>query len=245
MRIHYLQHAEFEGINCLKSWITQNQHSLTATTLFNIEDSNNDLQHNVFPSLDSFDWLIIMGGPMGVQDEQTYPWLKAEKLFISEVIQANKIVLGICLGAQLIADALGADVSPNAQREIGWYPVHNHPNIQQTFMSGVIPDNIQTFHWHSDRFAIPQNSTPILSSKACDNQGFVYGSRVLALQCHFETDQQFVQHLIQHCGDELSNSNTGKPQTYVQTKNELLGNTQYYQRSQNVMTAILDKMQHC
>jgi len=111
LRIHYLQHVSFEGLGSIAEWVTSNGHELTSTQFF---------INSYLPEPADIDWLIIMGGPMGVYDEDKYEWLTAEKQFIKKAIDAGKTVIGICLGAQLIAKVLGAKVYPNQKRAIGW-----------------------------------------------------------------------------------------------------------------------------
>lgn len=110
MRVHHLQHVPFEGLSSIESILKEKGHQLSATHLYDDQS---------LPSINDIDWLIVMGGPMGIYDEESYPWLSAEKRFIKEAINSGKIVLGICLGAQLIADALGARIYKNEHREIG------------------------------------------------------------------------------------------------------------------------------
>ncbi len=111
LHIHYLQHVSFEGLGYIENWISNNNHQLSGTKFFEGE---------VLPNNHSFDWLIVMGGPMGVNDYGKYPWLKPEKEFIRNAIENDKTVIGICLGAQLIASVLGGKVFPGIQKEIGW-----------------------------------------------------------------------------------------------------------------------------
>src|SRR5688572_23524659 len=114
MRIHFIQHVAFESPGYLLQWAEEHQHTISFTRIY---------ESPVFPSVDDIDWLIVMGGPMGSYQEDQYSWLKAEKEFIRAVIDAGKKVLGICLGSQLVAAALGAKVYPHVQKEIGWWPV--------------------------------------------------------------------------------------------------------------------------
>jgi len=225
MRIHYLQHAHFEGINCLKPWIERNGHSLTGTHLY---------KDDPLPDIDSFDWLIIMGGPMGIYDEEQHPWLTREKPFIKQAIEQSKIILGICLGGQLLADALGAEVRRNTYKEIGWFPVFTSENIQQTVLKDTIPENVVTFHWHGDTFDIPEGAVSFLHSEGCANQGFILGNRTIGLQCHFETDRTFVEHLIKNCAEEIDGSK------YVQSESELFADDTIFNTSYEVMESILD-----
>lgn len=119
MKIHYLQHVSFEALGYIEEWATNERIHVSRTALFLDER---------FPELDTFDHLIIMGGPMGVHEEHRYPWLKPEKEFIDKALTAGKHVLGICLGAQLIAEVLGARVYPNPEKEIGWFRVNANPH---------------------------------------------------------------------------------------------------------------------
>jgi len=111
MNIHWLQHVEFEGLGCIEPWLAENGHTVSCTRLWADEK---------VPMVGKIDGLIVMGGPMGIYDNVEFPWLAAEKAFIKEVINQNKPVLGICLGAQLIADVLGAEVRPASGKEIGF-----------------------------------------------------------------------------------------------------------------------------
>jgi GMP synthase (glutamine-hydrolysing) len=114
MNIHWLQHVPFEGLGCIEPWLAENGHAVSCTRLWADEK---------VPNTGNVDGLIVMGGPMGVYDDDQHPWLSAEKAFIKEIIDQNKPVLGICLGAQLIADVLGSNVWKNDQKEIGFFPL--------------------------------------------------------------------------------------------------------------------------
>ena len=110
MNLHYLQHVPFEGLGFIDEWAGNNGVEVGVSRLYAGE---------VFPAMDAFDGLVIMGGPMGIHDHEEHPWLVHEKAFIRKAIDAGKPVLGICLGAQLVADVLGAKVYPGPQKEIG------------------------------------------------------------------------------------------------------------------------------
>src|SRR5689334_16619028 len=114
MRVHFIQHVNFEHPGHLLEWAKDNNHNTGFTKTF---------ENISFPGLNDFDLLIIMGGPMSVYDENKFPWLKKEKQFIGEAIDADKKVLGICLGSQLIAESLGAKVYPSKEKEIGWWRI--------------------------------------------------------------------------------------------------------------------------
>ena len=114
MRLHFIQHVPFEGIANIQGWAENQGCRISGTHLYRLEK---------LPGLDELDWLVVMGGPMNIYEDNEYPWLSAEKKFIGAAIEKGKIVLGICLGAQLIADVLGGQVVRNRYKEIGWFPV--------------------------------------------------------------------------------------------------------------------------
>ena len=155
------------------------------------------------PAPDSMTALIVMGGPMGVYDYAEYPWLEKEKEFLARAVGCGIPIIGICLGAQLLADVLGARVSKNPEKEIGWFPVTRDPVIPD-FLEPVLPENMAVFHWHGDTFEIPDGAVPLYSSAACGNQAFLYKEHVLGLQFHLETTMESATALIAHCGDELA-----------------------------------------
>ncbi len=228
MRIHYLQHVPFEGLGNIETWAMSNGHTLTATRLF----ANEQL-----PSLDRFDMLVIMGGPMSVHDEAEHVWLKAEKWFIRQVIEANKPTLGICLGAQLLAECLGAKVVKNRHKEIGWFPITLSDAFTDVEPGRHLPRQCEAFHWHGETFTLPKEAMRIASSVACENQGFIYGGHIIALQFHLEMTQQGAEELILHCGDELV---AGE---YIQQGKEMLDDLQRFQRANHMMTTILNYLQ--
>jgi len=213
MRIHYLQHVPFEGLGSIEPALKYMGHHLSAIQLY-AGDS--------LPLVKNIDWLIVMGGPMGIHEEDDYPWLRAEKKLIRDVIRSGKIVLGICLGAQLIADALGSRVYKNRHKEIGWYTISRSTEVDKTILSRAIPERAEVFHWHGDTFDIPHGAVTLASSEACKNQGFIMDNRVVALQFHLETTLQSASSLIEHCRNELDDS------PFVQSESELLSSSQRF-----------------
>ena len=195
LRIHYLQHVAFEGLGSIEDWAKQNNTILSATQLFR------DAQ---FPNQDDFDWLIIMGGPMNIYQSELYPWLTPEKAFIKESIANDKVVLGICLGAQLIADVLGEKVYGNEKKEIGWFHVSFLQENLPEEMQSVFPAKLTVMHWHGDTFNIPSGASHFAESLACKSQGFIVNDKVIALQFHLETTRDSLSGLIQNCGQEIT-----------------------------------------
>lgn len=227
MKIHYLQHVEFENPGYMLQAFEKKGHDVSVTRLY---------QNQALPSVDSFDWLVIMGGPMGIFDEMDYPWLAKEKHFIKSAIVAGKTVLGICLGAQMLAHVLGARVYAGPHREIGWFDVVPDPRIRETKLAGVFAEPFNAFHWHSDTFDIPEEAQPIGASEACSNQGFILEPNVVALQFHLETTSESAKALIENCSDELDGTQ------YVQTADDMMANSAQFTALNRTALALLEAM---
>lgn len=229
MRIHYLQHVPFEDLANIEEWAKSRDNDLSRTLLFEDEE---------LPQMHDFDWLIIMGGPMNIYEHEKYPWLVKEKEFISRSLADDKIVLGICLGAQLMADVLGGRVHRNEQREIGWFPVGLTSAGKSSRIFGVLPEEFVAFHWHGDTFEIPPGAKRTAESLGCRNQAFEMGKAV-GLQFHLESSPDSIDHLIHNCGDELTEGR------YVQKPEELLTEMNRFPEARRLMDALLDNMQSC
>jgi GMP synthase-like glutamine amidotransferase len=176
----------------------------------------------------------VMGGPMNIDEDAIYPWLAKEKNTIRGAIAAGKHVIGVCLGAQLIAHALGAAVSPGADKEIGWFPIHRNRNCPAAL---PLPEELRVLHWHGDTFEIPSGAKPIALSTACANQAFLYRDRVLALQCHLEMTPQSLALLIAACSNELIDA------PYIQDADTMLAEPEStYERMQSVLFEMLDAL---
>lgn len=224
MRIHYLQHVSFEGLGSIEPWLTKHRHALTVTRFF---------ENQELPTLEEIDGLVIMGGPMGVNDERKFPWLAQEKAFIRSVIKAGKPVLGICLGAQLMAAALGARVYENSLKEIGWFPVKGIRQNKAGLFS--FPENFTGFHWHGDTFDLPAGANLLATNATCRNQAFQVGQHVMGLQFHLETTPQSLRMLIDHARQEL------KPAKFVQSEEQMLVATpQMFAEINQLMGRVLD-----
>lgn len=227
MRIHYLQHVPFEDLANIDAWAKKRGHDVSGTMLF---------QDEPLPSLDEFDWLIVMGGPMNIYEHDKYPWLVREKEFIRRAIDADKIVLGICLGAQLMADVLGGKVYRNEHKEIGWFPIRLTADAMSSPVFRVLPEEFVAFHWHGDTFDIPPGAVRTAESQACRSQAFVMGKAV-GLQFHLESSMDSIDHLILNCSDELKD---GK---YVQRPKELLSHLDRFPEIRVLMEVFLNHME--
>ena len=192
MRLHYLQHVPFEGPGTIRDWATDRGHDLTGTHLYDDES---------LPDPDTFDWLIVMGGPMSVHDTEVYPWLDVEKELIRTAVDTDRVVIGICLGAQLVAEALGGRVYEADTPEIGWFPVEATDEASRSPLFADLGEVYDAFHWHGDTFDLPEGATRMARTDACANQAFVYGGRVVGLQFHLESSPETIDEIIENSGD--------------------------------------------
>lgn len=197
-----LQHHPIEGPGNISDWLDS---CASTRKIVNLYDGD------LCPNPESVDLLIILGGPMSVNDEEEFPWLKREKIFIRKVIERQRPVLGICLGAQLIANALGAEVRANYHKEIGWLGIEG---VEAT--APLTLPSTTVFQWHGDTFDLPAGATLLARSEACNHQAFFYGERVLALQFHLETTPELVRVFVETGSDELVDA------PFIQTPEEIL-----------------------
>lgn len=223
MRAHYFQHVSFEGLGSIEPWLKRAGYKITNTQFF---------KPWKLPDFNEIDLLIVMGGPMSVNDEDEFAWLAAEKQFIQDVMKAGKRVLGICLGAQLIASAAGAKIYRNRVKEIGWFPVQGVSSVG--ILTFSFPALTEVFHWHGETFDLPAGAIRLARSKGCENQAFQLGNAVIGLQFHLETTPASAQVLVKHCGAELL------PSKFVQTESEILAALpEKYHSINNLMEKVL------
>lgn len=224
MRVHVFQHVPFEGPAEIGRWLEQRGVTPTFTYFF---------AEAVLPPVETVDWLVIMGGPMSVNDEATLPWLRQEKTFIARALQRGATVLGVCLGAQLIADVLGGKVTPNREREIGWFPVTHTTGAEKHPLGSCFPAQAEVFHWHGETFSLPAGAAHLLRSAACEHQAFAVGDRVLGLQFHLETTAASARALIDHAGEDL------QPGPFVQDAATMLADPDRFARVNKILDRVL------
>jgi GMP synthase-like glutamine amidotransferase len=228
MNIHIVMHASFEGPGNIVKWAEEKGHKLSYTKTW---------ESALFPDFSQFECLIIMGGPMGVYDEEVYPWLKDEKQFIKKTIDASKSVIGICLGSQLIATCLGAKVFSNLQNEIGWFPIQLCTEASKDMLfKNILPEQI-VFHWHGDTFDLPEGAMRIASSKITQNQGFIYKNNVLALQFHLEMSENSIDEITKEVNVRLIDS------PYVQTAPDIRQGKIHIANNYHFLSLLLDRIE--
>ena len=204
LRAHWFQHVPFEGLGRIEPRLRRAGFEISCTRFF---------EPHRLPDPAAVDFLVVMGGPMSVNDGALHPWLADETEFIRRFLATGKPLLGICLGAQLIAHALGARVAPNREKEIGWFPVAGLPHRHPTAFR--FPESADAFHWHGETFELPPGAVHLARSRACEHQAFQIGSAI-GLQFHLETTPATVRALVAHARRELV------PAPFVQTEADLL-----------------------
>ena len=205
MRAHYLQHVPFESLGSIEGWLRDAGYEITATHLY---------QSQNLPEIEDVDFLVIMGGPMSVNDLRDHPWLADEKAFIKRAVAAGKPTLGICLGAQLIASAMGGKVVQNPAKEIGWFPIR--PIAPPPNKAFRFAEETAVFHWHGETFSLPPGAIRIAESNGCENQAFQIANHVIGLQFHLETTPVSAQAIVENCREELV------PGEYIQAEADIL-----------------------
>ena len=181
-RVLVLQHADPEHPGLIADVVRNTGASL--------ETIRGDLGQSAPPSLDGYAALIIMGGPQSVYEEDKFPYLRAEKQLAREAIDNTIPLIGVCLGSQIIADVLGANVHPSGGVEIGWKNVTRSEYAAADPILSVLPETFTPLHWHGDVYDLPNGAAPIGSSDMTPVQGFTYGETTFAPLFHLEMTEQ-------------------------------------------------------
>lgn len=219
MKVHYLIHTPLEGPGVINDWANSNGHTLSSTWSYKEES---------LPDVSQFDFLIVMGGPQSACELEKYDYLQKEVELIRKAIDRDKYVLGICLGAQLIGEALGAKAERSPEKEMGCFPVELTEAARQDRVFKDFPQKFSTLHWHFDMPGIPEGAELLARSEGCPRQAIRFSDRIYGLQFHLEFDEQRAKVLIEKGMPTLQKS------TYTQTENEILtcdfGSINHYMR---------------
>lgn len=146
-----------------------------------------------WPTLEGVDGLVVMGGTQSVYEQDQYPYLTRELSFLRDALKAQKPILGVCLGAQLLAAALGAKVTKSPQKEVGWYPLRREPGADGDPLFAAFGQTETVFQWHGDTFALPKGCLRLASAPLCHEQGFRYRDNIYGLQFHLEMTEAMVR----------------------------------------------------
>ena len=225
MHIHYFQHDHFEDLGYIGDWAEAHNFTTSATRF--------DLKPEL-PSLDDFDWLVVLGGKMGVNDSDKHFWITSEIEFIKQAILAGKIVIGVCLGSQLLASALGARVYKNSEPEMGFYPVIFNQNATSDSVFKHFPAELNVMHLHFDIFELPAGAVAMAQSPITPVQAFRYGNNVFALQFHFELTESNAPVFIREVTPEIV------PGRLVQYPPEMLQKIKYCRLNNEIFSKVLD-----
>lgn len=177
VRIAILQHSKDTPPGTLIDWIESRRHPYTVHHLY---------EGQPLPTLSEFDWLVVLGGAMNVDETEKHPWLVEEKRLIRTALDERKTCLGLCLGGQLLAQCMGAQVKKNTLMEVGWHPIQlgTHLDSDQRLM---------VFQWHEDAFDLPEGAIRVATNRTTENQGFFFGDHAVGLQFHPEASEEWVR----------------------------------------------------
>lgn len=214
MNIHIIQHVPFENPGLVLKWIEKRGHTYKIVRMYNQES---------LPSNEEVNFLVVLGGPMSANDSEK--WIVQERELIKEVVEQEKPMFGICLGAQQLAKAFGGEVIP-APKEVGWGEILNRQTGEQ----------LTVLHWHGEGFTFPKNAEMLYSSELWENQGFRLNNGI-GLQFHFETTEQTVQEIVEADKEFLEQSIFKT--SVAETKNKKIP-----KENKDVLFELLDKLEY-
>jgi GMP synthase (glutamine-hydrolysing) len=207
MKVHCIIHTDFETPGYYETWARKNGLEYATTRI---------AKNETLPAVDDFDILLCMGGPQSPLQIEQYPYLADEIALIKQAIAKDKKVLGVCLGAQLIAESYGVKTEKSPHKEIGVFPLSLTDDGKADPFIKHFPEQFQSGHWHYDMPGIPPQAKILAQSSGCPRQIVCFSPKVYGFQCHLELDQHRMQWLIQHCPGDLS------PAPYVQEPETIL-----------------------
>lgn len=228
MKVHIVQHAAGEGPGTIGDFLATRGTQVTTTHVYEPGAR--------LPVSRDFDWLVVLGGPMSLHDEAALPWLAPEKRLVSQAIADGRVVLGICLGAQVVAGALGARVFRAREPEIGWFPVERVDEGAAAQVARLFSRHLETFHWHGETFDLPPGARRLAKSGGCETQAFAVGERVLGLQFHPEATPEIVRAMIEHGRDQLV------PGRFVQSESEIVAPDDRFEPGNRFLSGLLEHL---
>jgi len=219
MIVLIIKHVDIEGPGLIENFLRQER---IPYQILGLESGVH------LPRLDDLATIVVLGGPMNVYEEDHYPFLREEDLFIKEAIQRGKTVLGICLGAQLIAKALGAKIFKSPVKEIGWFDVSLTRIGSQDPCLSRLPKTFSVFQWHEDTFEIPNAGKLIATSTFVPHQAFRYGENAYGLQFHLEVTEEMIREWMETYEEEFENLQVPPPCSKAEIMTETATNIKSY-----------------
>lgn len=207
MQVHIIIHAPFEKPGTIETWAMDKGHNISYTHTYRGEQ---------LPAASQVDFLVIMGGPQSPLELEKYPYLRDEIALTAQAIQQKKAVLGICLGAQIIGESLGAKTERSPHKEIGAFPIHLTAEGKNDPILKCLPESFDVMHWHNDMPGAPAGSVILAYSEGCPRQIIRYTERAYGLQCHMEMTTEMIKGMLEHCAADLK---LGK---YIQDAKKML-----------------------
>ncbi len=226
MHVEIVQHVSFEGPGVFAIWADVGGHSLHCTHLYRGER---------LPPNEEVDLAVIMGGPMSIHDETEFPWLPEEKSWVRERLETGKLTAGVCLGSQIIASQLGAEVKAATMPEIGWFPVERVPHGSDVFAD--FPERLSVLHWHRECHELPADAVRIAASRTTPVQAFDYRGYAIGLQFHLETGHDEIEKL---CGAAAEDT-TGEG-AYIQSVQEIRKGLHNARANHEILYGILNRL---
>lgn len=194
-KILILQHADSEHVGNIAAALQRANRAYVTVEAFAGQSVPDDLGN--------FAGLIVMGGPMSVYEHAKYGFIPDELQLITQALEHDKPILGVCLGSQLLATALGAKVFPGPRKEIGWHDVSKLPGAGGDTLFHALPESFMAMHWHGDIFDLPNGAVPLLRSDLTALQAFRYGKNAYGLLCHLELTYPQIDRMIHDFRTEL------------------------------------------
>lgn len=209
MRIQYIIHADFEPPGIIEEWAKQNNFE---------ENFCRPFAGETVPNSNEYDLLIIMGGPQSPLNTDEAPYLKDEIILIKKTIHAGIPILGFCLGAQLIGEALGARTEKSPNKEVGVFPIELTEEGCKDPLLKNLPKQFLVVHWHNDMPGITTEAKILAASRGCPRQIIRYSPLIYGFQCHLEPTKKNIETMIEYCPNDLT------PGKFIQSSEELLNN---------------------
>ena len=227
MRILCIQHDPLDGPGALIAWAEARGSSLSCCLI---------CKGDPLPPLESFDLLVSLGGPMGAYEEEKHPWLSSEKEYLRQAFAAGKKILGLCLGCQLLADALGGRAFRHTCKEFGWQPIE--PLHDGTSWFGATTP-FQAFQWHGDTYSLPPGAIQLARNEATEQQAFLVrgpaGDQVIGLQFHLEWTEEMARDAVAEPGV------APPPSPFVQSPDEILSDLSLFESARSRFFALMDR----